>query len=112
MELNYLKLIISMVSNGDTETVMNALSKNGYFATKVGTKGQFLADGHTTLLIGSKPEEVENIIEIIKNSVTKRTVVSNGVDSTLTGTLLQAPVEVETGGAVVFVIDVEQFEKI
>ncbi len=107
-----MKLILATVSNSDVAVVMNHITENGFFVTRISTKGQFLSDGHSTLLIGSQDEDVETIKQIIKDNVTKRYVESEGVKSTLDGSLLKAPVTVEKGGAVVFVVDVEDFEKI
>ena len=47
--------------------------------------------------------------DIIEKNVTKRVVRHIGVDSTLQGSLLKKPVDVEEYGAVEFVLDVDQF---
>lgn len=106
-----MKLIMTIVSNSDTENVLAAIAKNGYFATKVSTTGQFLVDGHTAILIGCADEKVENLYEILKNNVTKRVVKTPGVTSTISGSLLNQAVDVEEYGAVAFTINVEDFQK-
>lgn len=107
-----MKLVISIASNNDIPKIISELAKEGYFTTRLSTTGQFLADGHTLIMSGTEDEKVGDLIAIVKENVTKRTVDISGVESTLEGTLLKKPVTVEKGGAVCFVIDVEQFIKI
>ena len=102
---------MTIVSNSDTEKVMDAVAKDGYFATKISTTGQFLVDGHTAILIGCEDERVEKLYGILKSSVTRRIVKSPGVKSTITGALLNQEIDVEEGGAVAFTMDIENFQK-
>ncbi|MFR5874947.1 MAG: cyclic-di-AMP receptor [Eubacterium sp.] len=106
-----MKLVMTIVSNSDMERVLDAVAKNGYFATKVSTAGQFLVDGHTAIIIGCEDEKVEKLYEILKNNVTKRIVKTPGVTSTITGSLLNQAVDVEEYGAVAFTINVDDFQK-
>lgn len=106
-----MKLVITIISNSDVERVSDNLAQNGYFSTKISTTGQFLIDGHTALLIGCDDEKVEALYEILKSSVTKRTVRTPGVTSTLAGSLLKQAVDVEEYGAVAFTLDVDSFQK-
>lgn len=106
-----MKLIITIVSNKDTENVLGNLAKSGFNATKISTTGQFLTEGHSCLFIGVKKEKTEEVMEILQSSVTKRIVSQRGIKSTLQGTLLQQPIDIEENGGVAFVIDVEEFKK-
>lgn len=106
-----MKLIIAIISNKDTETVLGALAKAGHSATKISTTGQFLEDGHSCLLIGVKKEIVDDVLEIVQSNVTKRIVRKHGIQSTLHGTLLRQPIDVEENGGIAFVLDVEEFKK-
>lgn len=107
-----MKLVIAIISNSDAEKVMSAITQNGYSSTKISTRGQFLVDGHTTLLVGCDDEKVKPLLEIMKKSATKRTVESTGVTSTISGSLLKQAVDVEKYGIVAFVINVEEFYKL
>ena len=106
-----MKLVITIISNKDTEKVLDAVVLNGYFATKISTSGQFLVDGNTALLICCEDERVPKLYDILKNSVTKRKIKTQGVTSTVTGSLLKQAVDVEEYGAVAFMTDIERFEK-
>ena len=107
-----MKLVVAIISNIDTEKVMSSITINGFSVTKIATKGQFLVDGHSTLLIGCDDEKVKPLLEIMKNNVTKRVVKSTEVTSTVSGSLLKQSVDVEEYGIVAFVINVEDFIKL
>lgn len=106
-----MKLIISIVSNKDVENVFENLSKAGFRATKISTMGQFLEGGHTSLFIGVEDSKVDEAFDVLQSSVTKRIVKQHGVQSTLKGTLLKQPVDVEEFGGIAFVINVEEFKR-
>ena len=106
-----MKLIITIVSNKDVERVLENLSKSGFRSTKISTMGQVLQDGHTSLFIGVEDAKVDEAFDVIQSSVSKRIVKQHGVQSTLKGTLLKQPVDVEEFGGVAFVINVEEFKK-
>ena len=106
-----MKLVMTIISNSDTERVMTAVADNGFFATRISTTGQFLIDGHTAILIACADERVEKLYEVLKKNVTKRTVKTPGVTSTIHGSLLKQAVDVEVGGAVAFTVDIDNFQK-
>lgn len=106
-----MKLIIAIVSNKDVSAVFEKLGLAGLKATKISTTGMFLEDGNSCILIGVEQEKVQSAIDIIKGSVSKRIVYEQGVRSTLAGTFLKQPVDVEKYGGVAFVLDVEDFVK-
>lgn len=107
-----MKLILAIVSNRDLSNVLAVTSAEGFFSTKVSTAGQFLEGGHTTILFGVDDEKVDFLFNVLEKSVTKRVIRKSGVESTIEGSLLKKPVDVEEYGAVAFVIDVEQFKKL
>ena len=101
--LTYMKLILAIVSNDDSSKVSSALTKNHFSVTKLATTGGFLLSGNTTFLIGTQDEKVDEVITIIADHSKKR---KQMVPSTT------YPVEVQVGGATIFVLDVERFEKV
>ncbi len=105
-----MKLVFAIVGGDDSQAVTKALAKNGFFATKLASTGSFLSAGNTTFLMCVEDERVNAVIDVIreKSHRRKRTVPS-GV-SFAAGA--EFPVEVETGGATIFVTDVEHFEKV
>lgn len=107
-----MKLVIVILSNKDLTQVLAAASAEGFFSTKISTAGQFLEGGHTTILFGVEEEKVDLLFDVVEKNVTKRVVRKTGVGSTLEGSLLKKPVDVEEFGAVAFVVDVEQFKRL
>lgn len=109
---NLMKLVLAIVSNDDSSVVSNALNKENYQVTRLATTGGFLRAGNTTLIIGVDDDRVEGCLEIIGNECSKRTEVVPSTASYDIGRYASFPVEVQVGGATVFVMDVEQFHKL
>ena len=106
-----MKLIFAIVSNDDSPKVSSALTKARFSITKLATTGGFLLSGNTTFIIGTEDEKVDECIKIIGEHSKKRKqmVPNNSFD---VGMYSAFPVEVTVGGATVFVMNVEHFEKV
>ena len=107
-----MKLIYAIVSSDDSSAVSAALTQNGFFATKLASTGGFLKAGNTTFLICTEPENVGRVISIIAEHSKKRKQMVPSSASYGVGMYTSFPVEVTVGGATVFVLDVERFEKL
>ncbi len=107
-----MKLIFAIVSNDDASSVSSALTKENYSVTRLSTSGGFLRAGNTTIIIGTEPDRVDNCIEIIGRECKKRTEVVPSSASYDIGRYASFPIEVQVGGATVFVVDVEEFHKL
>lgn len=109
-----MKLILAIVHDEDGNKVMSELNEQGFSVTKLATTGGFLKAGNMTLLVGTSEQNVPTVIDIIKRkSQTRKQVVSTPVlMSGLGSSCTPYPVEVEVGGATIFVVDVERFEKV
>ncbi len=108
-----IKLIISIVHKEDADGLLKALTDAGHKATLVSTTGGFLREGNATIYIGTEKEKVEEVLGLIKdNCHTRVRYVSPLAPLTEPSEFyIPEPVEVEVGGATVFVIDVERHEK-
>ena len=106
-----MKMIMAIVSGDDSSAVSAALTKAKFSVTKLATTGGFLMSGNTTFLIGVNDEQVNDVIEIIAQHRKKRKqmVPNNSFDVDMYSAF---PVEVTVGGAIVFVMNVERFEKV
>lgn len=109
-----MKLIVAVVQNEDIGRLLDALQKEGIMATKLSTSGGFLRSGNTTLLIGIDDDRVSEVIDIISQKCkTRKQIVSSPVTNNLSaGVYLPYPVEITIGGATIFVLNVERFEKV
>ena len=107
-----MKLILAIVSNDDSSSVSSALTKNNFSVTRLATTGGFLRAGNTTIIVGTEDDKVEKAIEVIGNESKRRTEIVPSTASYDIGRYASFPVEVQGGGATIFVIDVEQFYKL
>src|SRR5687768_8590678 len=108
------KLLMIIVSANDGERLMQALVQRGLNATRIGSAGGFLRRGNVTILTGVAADQVDGAIDLIRRTCPPRVEMTTVQTLPLVGTALAGgtPREVNTGGAVVFVLDVERFERI
>jgi len=109
-----MKLIIAIIHERDRQKVGDALLQAGHKFTNIATTGGFLRDGNCTLLIGADDDQVDEIIGVIRESSCTREHYVNQppVDALGAGGMLMNPVKVTVGGAIIFVVDVERFERV
>lgn len=107
-----MKLIYAIVSNDDSSAVSSALTKAGFFATKLSSTGGFLMAGNTTFMICTDDDKVDEAISIISQKSKKRTQMVPSPAAYGMNGYTPYPVEVTIGGATIFVTNVERFEKI
>ena len=107
-----MKLIIAIVSGDDGSRVSRALTKSNFSVTKLATTGGFLMAGNVTFLVGTENDKVPEVLDILrKNSRTRKQMVPTSASYGV-GMFSSMPIEVQVGGATVFVLDVEQFVKL
>ncbi len=107
-----MKMVIAILNADDSATVVHNLMKNGFSVTKLSTTGGFLRTGNVTILVGADDERVPELIEIIKaNSHSRKQMIAPTAEPGLSF-YPTMPIEVVVGGATIFVLNVEQFEKV
>jgi uncharacterized protein YaaQ len=106
-----MKLVFSIVHDEDALGLVDALNAEGFSVTKLCSTGGFLRAGNTTLLIGVKDEEVDPILGIIEKNSRKR-VKSVKYPIPAGGFYIPSSKEIEVGGATVFILNVDRFEKV
>jgi uncharacterized protein YaaQ len=110
---NVMKLIIAVVQDQDADRTIKALNDAGFRVTRVASTGGFFRVGNTTLLIGINDSQVQTVIDTLKNTCERRTrLIPAGPNIVDSAAMMGAFVEVEVGGATVFVLDVEYFEQV
>lgn len=107
-----MKLILAIVNNDDSSMLSNALTDAKFQVTKLATTGGFLKSGNTTFIMGIDDERVEEAIEVIGKYSKKRTEVVPSTSTMDVGMYSTFPVQVTVGGATVFVLNIERFEKL
>lgn len=103
-----------IVSNTDANRLLRRLIECGYPATQIGSTGGFLRTGNATILSGVEADAVEPVLALVRAECQARTeyVPVQTLPFVSDGTLLNDPLEVRVGGATVFVLSMERFEKI
>ena len=109
-----MKLVIAVVQGEDATQTVQALSGAGISVTKMASSGGFLQQGNATLLIGVDDDKVDAAIEVIRENCRERSQYMTPMPPMVEPGefFMPYPVEVQVGGATVFVVDVERFEKL
>ncbi|BFT68733.1 MULTISPECIES: cyclic-di-AMP receptor [Bacillales] len=107
-----MKLVVAVVQDKDSNRLSNALIKEGFRATKLASTGGFLRAGNTTFMIGTEDERVQEVMQVIRANCKIREQLVTPVSPMggTTDSYIPFPVEVQVGGAAVFVLPVERFE--
>jgi uncharacterized protein YaaQ len=107
-----MKLVIAVVQDKDSNRLSSALIKEGFRATKLASTGGFLRAGNTTFMIGIEDERIPDVLRIIQANCKIREQMVTPVSPMggATDSYIPFPVEVQVGGAAVFVLPVEKFE--
>ncbi len=108
-----MKLVLAVIPNDDSTLVTSALTHEGFFVTRLSTTGGFLMVGNTTLLIGTQEDKLSSIKAILKKHCSARKQINASSSSFGRGLADEGVAEETTvGGATMFVLNVESFEKI
>ncbi|MDU1315045.1 MAG: cyclic-di-AMP receptor [Clostridium septicum] len=109
-----MKLVIAIVQDDDAIDLVDAITEDGFRVTKLATTGGFLKSGNTTLMIGVEKEKVQKVIEVVEDicRTRKQMIATPAPISGNADMYMSYPIEVQVGGATVFVVDVDQFVKI
>ncbi len=107
------KLVVVIASDGDADRLMRRLVQQGYPATKIGSTGGFLRRGNATILSGVEEGDVDAVLGTVRAECRARTerVPVQALPLFGEGAVLTEPLEIRVGGAIVFVLAVERFEK-
>jgi uncharacterized protein YaaQ len=109
-----MKLVTAIVHNEDAATLVDALLEKEYRATRFNSSGGFLKQGNATIILGVEDDQVEDVLGIISANCHSRKQFVNPMPPIMEPGefYMPYPVEVEVGGATVFVQPVERFERL
>ncbi|MGB9839150.1 cyclic-di-AMP receptor [Thermovenabulum sp.] len=107
-----MKLIMAVVDDNDSIRVVEELTKKNIGVTRLASTGGFLRRGNTTLLIGLEEDKLKEVLDLLEKICKPRKHVVTIFPGVPGETFAPYPVEVTVGGAIVFVLNVERFEKI
>ena len=108
-----MKLVVCVVHNRDRNRLNDELVKAGFKFTVIGSTGGFLREGNTTLLCGVEELELDRFKELVGTNCCSREQVVNAApyEGSQSVGFIPSPVTVPVGGAVMFVLEVDQFER-
>ena len=109
-----MKLVIAIVHDDDAPALLDALLERDLRATRLHSTGGYLRRDNATILVGVEDAEVDRVLKVIRESCRARTepVNSPPTSSDPGEFFMPFPVEVEVGGATVFIVPVERFERL
>ena len=109
-----MKLIVAIVHNEDAGALVDALLDREYRATRLHSSGGFLKQSNATIIVGVEDDQVDAIVDIVRATCTSRTQIVNPMPPIMEPGefFMPYPLEVEVGGATVFVLPVERFERL
>lgn len=109
-----LRLLIAIIQRRDLEELRQSLTAAGFDFTHVASMGGFLMEANDTLFIAVDEKDVESVLGIVRRCCHTRTRYLSPISPMLeTGGLFPpAPVEVQVGGAHVFILPVEKAHRL
>jgi uncharacterized protein YaaQ len=109
-----MKLVVAIVHNEDAGVLVDALLEREYRATRLHSSGGFLKQSNATVMLGVDDEQVEDVLAIVRENCHSRTQIVNPMPPIMEPGefFMPYPLEVEVGGATVFVMPVERFERL
>ncbi|MCW0953336.1 cyclic-di-AMP receptor [Weissella ceti] len=106
-----MKMITAIVQDQDANVLTKALVAAGFQATRLASTGSFLRAGNTTFIMGVQDEQLDDALALIsENAKTRSQVMTPAMNpGTVMESVVTEPLNVQIGGATVFVQNVEQF---
>ncbi len=107
-----MKLIFAIVNQDDAATLTQELLKKGFSATSMMSTGSFLMENNVTVMVGVDQEKVQAVIDVVRSTCHQREETRPASAANSFGYYPSMPVEVVIGGATIFVVDIERFERV
>lgn len=108
-----MQLIMAIVQHDDAKAAVAALMEGRFRVTQLTTSGGFLRKGNVTLLLGVERARLTEALRVLETVCETRTELAMPLHvEAMPGPILLSPMEVQVGGATVFVMDVQHFERV
>jgi uncharacterized protein YaaQ len=103
------RLVVAIVNPEDAGPLADRLIADGLRLTRLDSAGGFLRRGNATLLLGIPAARLEDLLSSIQAECKTRVVLAYDLFAQTTPDMLPAvPIEVQVGGATVFVMEIER----
>ncbi len=112
--LGPVKLVVAIVHSEDAGHLVDGLLEREFRATRLHSSGGFLKQSNATVILGVEDDQVDAALAVIRENCHSRTQLVNPMPPIMEPGefFLPYPLEVEVGGATVFVLPVERVERI
>jgi uncharacterized protein YaaQ len=112
--LRAMKMVVAIVHNEDAGVLVDALLEHEFRATRLHSSGGFLKQSNATVMLGVEDGEVDEVLGIVRKNCHSRSQIVNPMPPIMEPGefFMPYPLEVEVGGATVFVLPVERFERL
>ena len=112
--LGRVKLVVAIVHTEDAGHLVDGLLEREFRATRLHSSGGFLKQSNATVILGVEDDQVEAALAVIRDNCHSRTQLVNPMPPIMEPGefFLPYPLEVEVGGATVFVVPVERYERL
>jgi uncharacterized protein YaaQ len=104
------RLIIAIVQIDDVHELVQRLVERGFGATRIDAAGGFLRRENAVVLVAASEPAVAGVLAVIRQSCRTRSATWFPTIDDGTIGLYTEPIEVEIGGAVVFVLPIDRVE--
>lgn len=104
-----MKVVLAIVQPQDATMLVDALTEHGYRVTRLSSQGGFLRESNVTLMLSVEDQQVNHVIHVVREHCSTRArFVSPMPPIAESGEFYPpAPLEVQVGGATVFVLRAE-----
>ncbi len=109
-----MKLVIAVVQGADAEGLLRVITERGFRATQINSAGGFLRESNATLLVGVQEQYVPEVQELVRQNCHSRTRFVNPLMPVIEPGeyYVPNPIEVLVGGATIFVVPIERYERL
>ena len=109
------KLLLAVIQGDDYPETVDDLNHNGFFATVLSSTGGFLKKRSITLMIGVEEHRVQAALDVLRHSAGRRQQMTySNMSMSAAGpnpSMPMIPVQMRVGGAVVFIMDLDDIQK-
>jgi uncharacterized protein YaaQ len=108
-----MKLVMAVIQNEDEDALTDAMENQGFSITRIGSSGGFLRASNVTLMTAVQDDQVPHVLELFGKHCKRRTKqLHPWVPSMEARERFMGSIPVEIGGAAVFILNLDQVEKI
>ncbi len=109
-----MKLVVAIVQDEDADNLVNEIVGANFRVTRVSSTGSLLRTGNTSLIVGVEDHEVARVVALVRSTCKRRTQIAVPYSPALEPGLLYLAenFEVEVGGAIIFVLNVQRYERL